>query len=275
MNTRCNICPHHCVLSQGQVGFCHSRIGDKDGTRSKRYAYISALALDPIEKKPLYHYFPHKKILSIGTFGCTMACPFCQNHEIAMQDGAGQGKRMQADALVALALSLRKEGNIGLAFTYNEPFVAWEFVLETCRKAKEAKLHTVLVTNGCVCADIFARLLPYVDAMNIDLKAFRADLYAQLQGDIEQVKQNIQDAVHAGVHVEITSLIVPGFNDSREDFEAEVAWLAEVDKDIPLHITRFFPGYHMQDRLPTPVSTLQEFADIACERLTHVHIGNV
>ena len=181
---------------------------------------------------------------------------------------------MSPEELVGYAVKLVRQGNIGIAFTYNEPLIAYEYIKDTFMKAKEAGLKTVLVTNGTITTKYLDDLLDYTDAFNIDLKGFSQDIYDRLNGNLELVKTNIIHA-HQKAHVEITSLIVPTFNDALEDMEKEASWLADIDNDIPLHITRFFPRYHLQDQAPTSISLLKQMQKIALKHLHHVHLGNV
>ncbi|WP_315437643.1 AmmeMemoRadiSam system radical SAM enzyme [uncultured Selenomonas sp.] len=271
----CRLCPHACRLRAGETGFCraHANIG---GTiRAINYGRLTALALDPIEKKPLYHFHPGGFILSVGSFGCNLACPFCQNAAIAMADDSIETEDVSPAQLAALAEELRHQprGNIGVAFTYNEPLLSYEYILDTAPLLHAAGLQAVLVTNGMICTEPLARLLPHVDAMNIDLKAWHTDTYRRLGGDLEAVKGTIARAVAHGVHVEVTTLVVPTMNDSTEDMEAEARWLAGLSPEIPLHISRYFPRHRMTTP-PTPIATIDRLAVIARRHLRHVHRGN-
>lgn len=194
-------------------------------------------------------------ILSAGSFGCNMRCPFCQNSDISMAGDEAETQAMAPEALVARAVALQPQGNIGVAYTYNEPFVGYEYVADTARLAHEAGLYNVLVTNGLVCEAPLRTLLPYVDAMNIDLKCFTYEGYRRLGGDLPTVLATIRASCVA-CHVEVTTLVVPGLNDSPSEMETEARWLASVDPAIPLHLSRFFPRYRMRDAQPTPVATL-------------------
>jgi pyruvate formate lyase activating enzyme len=232
------------------------------------------MALDPIEKKPLYHFHPGSYILSVGSYGCNLRCPFCQNHEISMADKQRAGvEYISPEQLVEYAVKLKPRGNIGVAFTYNEPLIGYEYVRDCAKIAKEQGLKLVLVSNGYVHEEPLKKLLPLIDAMNIDLKAFTEEFYIKLSGHIEPVKRAIEIALKQ-CHVEVTTLIVPGENDSPEEMRELSVWLAGVDENIPLHISRFFPRYNMADRNATPVGTVYSLADIAREKLKFVHEGN-
>ena len=271
----CPVCPHHCALREGAVGRCRARkcVGGK--ITCINYGKITSLALDPIEKKPLYYFYPGSRIVSVGSFGCNLSCPFCQNHEIAAAGAreAGYARDMTPEEICEIAEETRSRRNIGVAYTYNEALVGYEFVRDTAKLVHEAGMKNVLVTNGTAELPILEELLPYIDAMNIDLKAFRPELYKWLGGDLQTVMNFITRAAQES-HVELTSLIVPGKNDSLEDMEREAAWIAGIDPDIPLHITRYFPRHRMSEP-PTRVSVMRELKSVAERHLSRVLLGNV
>lgn len=271
---RCPVCPHHCTLAEGQYGRCRVRKSEQGRIVSGNYGKITSLMLDPIEKKPLRRFYPGSMILSVGTFGCNLACPFCQNHEISMAGYADvPWREITPTQLSALAEAYRSRGNIGLAFTYNEPLVGYEFVCDAARLVHERGMKNVMVTNGFAELPVLEELLPYIDAMNIDLKGFTDGYYQKLGGNLETVKAFIARAAR-DCHVELTTLLVPGENDGEDEMEAEAKWIASLDTAIPLHITRFFPQYHMTDRNPTKVETVYRLRDIAGIYLAHVYTGN-
>ena len=276
MKTTCQVCMHRCTLSPGQTGLCGARKNENGKIVCANYGRITSLALDPIEKKPLKHFRPGSLILSVGSYGCNLRCPFCQNHEISMAgEGDVHSPYVPPQRLADLALEWKERaGNIGIAYTYNEPLVGWEYVRDTARLVKENGMANVLVTNGTAAPEILEELLPLIDAMNIDLKGFRAEYYRKLGGDLDTVKTFIARAVTA-CHVELTTLIVPGENDSLEEMEAQARWIADLNPEIPLHITRFFPQYHMLDRKPTEIQSLRQLAETAGQYLTNVSPGNV
>ena len=271
----CTLCPHACRLRAGATGFCRARANVGGTIRAINYGRLTALALDPIEKKPLYHFYPNSQILSVGSFGCNLTCAFCQNAGIAAADGHIETENVTPAQLAALADELRHQprGNIGVAFTYNEPLVGYEYIMDTAPLLHAAGLEVVLVTNGMICTEPLTRLLPHVDAMNIDLKAWRTDTYRQLGGDLEAVKGTIARAVAHGVHVEVTTLVVPTMNDSTEDMDEEAQWLAALSPDLPLHISRYFPRHRMSAP-PTPIADIDRLTAIARRHLRHVHRGN-
>ena len=282
----CMVCPHQCIIPEGKTGRCRARGARNGAVVSLNYGIATALALDPIEKKPLARFYPGSRILSFGSFGCNLNCPFCQNWEISMSDGkeyCQAGKEMLSEnyispeALTGIAEQLRDKGNIGLAFTYNEPLIAYEYVLDSAKLLREKGLKVVLVTNGCVKDEIADEVLPYVDALNIDLKCFREDVYKTvLGGDLKTVQRFIEKAADC-CHVELTSLIVPGINDAEEEFEAMVQWIASLShgEEIPLHITRFFPRYRFKEKQPTDRSTILHLVDVARRKLKYVYPGNM
>lgn len=274
MKTTCQICMHHCSLELGQRGFCRARKNEAGKIICENYGRITSLALDPIEKKPLRMFYPGSMILSVGSYGCNLRCPFCQNHEISMADGeASPAVYLSPQELTERALCYHKKGNIGVAFTYNEPLVGWEYVRDTARLVKQAGMKNVLVTNGTASLRVLEELLPFVDAMNIDLKGFREDYYRKLGGDLQTVKEFISRACEE-CHVELTTLIVPGENDEIDGMEQEARWIAGINKKIPLHITRFFPRYHMTDRDATDVERIYLLAQQAKSYLKYVFVGN-
>lgn len=272
---KCDLCFHHCQLNEDQIGFCRARQNSNEIIVPLYYGQVSSIALDPIEKKPLAHFYPGSKILSIGSVGCNLKCPFCQNHEISMAlPNQVAMQSLSPQEAVDLALKLKKQGNIGLAFTYNEPLINYEYVLDTAQCAKKAGLITVLVTNGTIEPLYLESLLPFIDALNIDLKGFTQRFYDLVGGDLDCVKNTIECACQMS-HVEITTLIIPGINDSDSDMEAEAQWLAALNPDLPLHLTRFFPRFQYRNMTPTPLDTLVRLKKIADQYLSHVYLGNV
>ena len=272
----CNVCPHKCRLHEGERGFCRARISAGGAVVAENYGRITSIGLDPIEKKPLSDFCPGSLILSVGSYGCNLSCPFCQNHEISMpESGREPGYGVASPKEIKdFALKYVSEGSVGVAFTYNEPLIGYEFVRDTAKLVHEAGLKNVVVTNGCVELRILEEILPYIDAMNIDLKGFTESYYKMVGGDLETVKGFIEKAV-LGCHVELTTLIVPGENDSEEDMDREARWIASLSGDIPLHITRFFPRYKMKDKMPTEPESIYRLKEIAERHLKYVYTGNI
>lgn len=273
MKTICGLCPRHCALKEGQTGFCGARKNDGGKIICKNYGWLTSIALDPIEKKPLSRFHPGSAILSVGSYGCNLRCPFCQNHAISMAGEEAEKIFISPELLVDKALELASNGTIGIAYTYNEPLVGYEYVRDCAKLIHEKGLRNVIVTNGNICAEPFAGLLPLIDAINIDLKGFSQEYYDFVGGDFETVRESIRLAAQS-CHVEVTVLIVPGENDSDGEMRAMAGWLASVRKDIPLHVTRFFPKFQMQDLPPTPVKTVYRLAEVAREYLSFVYEGN-
>ncbi len=274
MKVPCELCFHRCQLEEGQTGLCRARANRGGAVVPLNYGKITSLALDPIEKKPLRRFRPGSMILSVGSFGCNLRCPFCQNHAISMAGGGEiQTVEVPPERLAEQALELRARGNIGVAYTYNEPLVGYEYVRDCAALVHARGMVNVLVTNGTIEDAPFRALLPLIDAANIDLKGFTPEWYRKLGGDLETVKHSITLAAER-CHVEVTTLLIPGENDGEEEIRALARWLAGIGRDIPLHLSRFFPRYKMQDRPPTPVSSVYALAETAREYLTYVYTGN-
>lgn len=269
----CGICPHHCDIREGQIGFCRARANVDGEIRCINYGRLSSLALDPIEKKPLRMFYPGSRILSVGSFGCNLRCSFCQNYKISMADDRIETAYVSPEQLIEKAVELKEHGNIGIAYTYNEPLVGYEYVRDCAVLAHEEGLKNVLVTNGYICSSPLQELLPYIDAVNIDLKGFTEDFYKKISADLETVKASIEACAKV-CHVEVTTLIIPGENDSPEEMEEEAKWVSSVNKKIPLHISRFYPQYKMTDRDATSVDMIYELRDIASNYLNYVYTGN-
>jgi pyruvate formate lyase activating enzyme len=270
---KCDVCFRHCVLAEGQVGFCRARKCQDGHIVAANYALVTSLALDPIEKKPLREFYPGSVILSLGSYGCNLRCPFCQNAEISQVNLSDSCDTLSPEEAVGFALRYRTRGNIGLAFTYNEPMVGYEYVRDCAKLAHEKALKTVVVTNGCVSLKALMEVLPYIDAMNIDLKGFCRGYFDYVGGDFEMTKAFIAQAVPA-CHVELTTLVVPGHNDEDATMEEEAQWIASLDPKTPLHLTRYFPRYH-EHTPPTPIPTLKRLEAIAKKYLSSVYLGNL
>ena len=241
------------------------------------YGKITSLALDPIEKKPIAFFHSGEKVLSVGSFGCNLRCPFCQNDSISQCGEDGVPCQVATPVELAdLALKVRRErGNLGLAYTYNEPLVGWEFVRDCAREVHARGMLNVLVSNGCAEAAVVDELAPLIDAANIDLKGPSQEYYDWVGGEFAAVCRTIRTLHAAGCHVEVTTLVVPGRNDTEGDIDAIAAFVASVSPDIPLHVTRFFPRFRMSDAQPTPVAVVRHLAEVASGRLKHVLTGNL
>ncbi len=270
--TICPVCPHHCVLAEGQTGRCRAR-GNRDGSVvSLSYGRVTSVALDPVEKKPFNRWQSGKYILSVGTFGCNLSCAYCQNAAISQVGAETEAEDLSPERLAYLAGVFADRGNIGAAFTYNEPLIGWEYVYDAAKLLHEKGLLVALVTNGTAEPEILETLLPYVDAMNIDLKTWSAENYKKLGGDLDTVKHTIARAVES-CHVEVTTLAAPGFGDDVEAMDEEAAWLASISEDLPLHISRYFPRWKM-DEPATPMGTMEKLCETARRHLRYVYAGN-
>lgn len=272
--TVCQVCPHRCQLNPGQTGICRGRQNIGEEIKPINYGRVTSLALDPIEKKPLAKFYPGSSILSYGSFGCNLHCPFCQNFEISMAAADTYELRyLSPEELAAQALNLKSRANIGVAFTYNEPLISYEYIVDTGHLVHQNGQKNVVVTNGCANLAVAQALKGIVDAYNIDLKGFTAAYYQKLHGDLESVKKFIR-AVLPDAHVELTTLIVPRENDSDEEMDALSSWIASLSPEIPLHVSRFFPRFEMVDRDATRVSRVYRLAEIARRHLQYVFTGN-
>lgn len=274
----CDVCPKFCKLREGQIGFCRARSNIGGKIVPINYGQATSLALDPIEKKPLMRFCPGTYILSYGSYGCNLRCPYCQNASISMAGPDNCPHRLiTPEGLTDLAVDLSKQepGNIGVAFTYNEPTVCFEFIRDTSKLLHEAGLKTVVVTNGGLVRKYADELLPHVDALNIDLKGFSNEFYRYVKGEFDTVKEFIKAAVEHKCHVELTTLVIPTKNDDPEEIGREVEWIASISPEIPLHLSRFFPRYKVDDLPPTPAETIYRLKDIAEKKLKYVYTGNL
>ncbi len=278
----CYLCPKDCRIRPGKTGFCGVR-KNLDGTLyTLNYARASALHLDPVEKKPLFHFYPGSTVLSAGAPGCNLACAFCQNWELSQAGREGRlevenlGFHLSPQDFVSLALRYREEGRecIGVAYTYSEPTVWFEYVRDTARLARRKGLKNVMVTNGFISPPPLAELLELIDAFNVDVKGMDPRYYTRIcRGRRDPVLRTVETIHRAGRHVEVTNLLVTGENTSPEEVRELVAWLAGVSPDIPLHFSRYFPAYRMENP-PTPFEVLDRAREIARERIRYVYLGN-
>lgn len=282
----CDVCFRHCNIPEGGRGFCGVRTCRDGRVIPLNYGEITAIMLDPIEKKPLSRFHPGSRILSVGSYGCNLRCPFCQNYDISWGEAVGrreeEAEEITPQELADTALFYKDRGNIGVAFTYNEPLIGYEFVRDTARLVHEEGMLNVLVSNGTAEVLILEELLPYIDAMNIDLKGFTDEYYSEILGGNRKMVMDFIERAVKDCHVELTTLIIPGENDSEDEIRRMAEWIAGLkDKDgnviggdIPLHISRFFPRFHMTDRDATDVKKVYRLAEIARERLKFVYTGN-
>lgn len=268
----CFLCPHNCVIEDGHFGKCKVRTNEQGELFTINYGEITAKALDPIEKKPLYYFKPSTRILSVGSFGCNFTCTFCQNYSISQ--AVVESEFTSKEELVQTSLDIKD--NIGIAFTYNEPSIWYEYVYDSAKLLKQTDKNSsvVLVTNGYISEEPLKELLPYVDAMNIDLKSFDNKYYNEIcGGSIKPVLKNIEMAAKT-CHVEITTLLVSGENDNLENVEEIAKFLSNINKDIPLHLSRYFPRYKLNNP-PTDIKFMYEAEEMARRYLNRVSLGNV
>ena len=271
----CPVCFRHCRLKEGQTGKCSARENSNGKICCTNYGKLTSVALDPIEKKPLAFFYPGSMILSIGSYGCNMDCPFCQNESISCaNENTVKWKYFSPEEVMDLAQTEKKNGNIGVAYTYNEPMISYEYIRDTARLVREVNMKNVVVTNGAFCIDTLEQVLPYTDAFNIDLKGFTNGWYETMGGDLETVKRFISRAVDDS-YVELTTLVIPGKNDSEQEMRNISRWIASLDRNIPLHITRFFPRRDYSDMNPTGISVLEHLKEVASEYLNTVLLGNI
>ena len=272
----CQLCPHHCHIADGKTGVCRSRRNYQGTLVSEVYAKPCALAIDPVEKKPLYHFHPGTTCLSVACTGCNFRCLNCQNHDISqVAPDQVQHYRLSPEQLVDICLEHHCPG---IAYTYTEPLTYIEYVTDTARIAHERGLWNILVTAGYVCKEPLADLLPYIDAANIDLKSFSDEIYQRVSGGhLSTVLDTILAMRDAGVWIELTNLVIPGINDDMEMIHRMCRWMvANGLAEAPLHFSRFFPQYKMTDIPPTPIDTLKQARQIALdEGIKYVYLGNV
>jgi len=269
---RCRLCPQRCLIAEGKRGLCTVRENRGGRLVPLTYGQVTSVHMDPIEKKPLFHFRPGSQILSIGARGCNLSCEFCQNWQISKEEAATQ-PLVPADA-VALAVRERERGgNIGIAFTYNEPLIWYEYLIDTCRLAHDQGLKNVLVTNGEIEEEPLRELLPFIDAMNVDVKSMSSDFYRRLCHGPSEPPRRTVERVFGRCHVEVTNLLIPGENDAPEQIGELVDWLAGVSDRVPVHFSRYHPAYRMS-KPPTPLASLERAWRIASEKLKYVYVGN-
>ncbi len=271
---RCRLCPHDCLLKEGAQGICRVRQNLNGVLYTFNYGQAASYALDPTEKKPLYHYYPGSYLFSLGALGCNLECAYCQNWQIAQRE-APTIDLAPAD-VVSLALRSRRQqpACIGIAYTYSEPSAWFEFGLDTAKLAREAGLRNVMVTNGYLNPDPLRELLGFMDAFNVDVKSMDPRFYRRIcHGKLDPVLRFAEAVYAAGKHLEVTNLVVPSLNDSDDLIGRLVDWLAGVSPTIPLHFSRYFPDYKL-DLPPTPLATLERVREIGLRKLHYVYLGN-
>lgn len=273
---QCNLCPRDCIIEEGKFGNCNARRNRNGILSSEVYGRIAAINLDPIEKKPLYHFYPGRTILSVGTTGCNLHCVFCQNHTLSQCNNRNPViiKNISPAELVEMATN--ETNNIGIAFTYNEPVINYEFMMDTAHLAKIQNQQVVMVSNGYIHRDPLEMLMAYIDAFNIDIKGFNELFYKKMtKASLKPVIESIEQIAEKGKHLELTNLVIPTINDDEDEFELMCKWIAQnLGKEIPLHLSRYFPRYEL-NQYPTPPEVLFNLFDIAKHYLSFVYIGNM
>ncbi len=272
---QCLLCPHRCKLAASEYGLCRTRVNRDGKLYTESYGILSAISSDPIEKKPLYHFFPGHSILSIGSFGCNLSCDFCQNCTITQIDQKILSRHSHRDAEDIVSKAVLHRNNIGLAYTYNEPTVYYEYMIRAAALIKDQNLSNVMVTNGYINPDPLRELIPHIDAFNVDLKSFRNLFYKKRSGaSLAPVLETIRSIARSGQHLELTFLIIPEHNDDDKEWEEMLGWISDhCGKETVLHVSRYFPYYKM-DKPPTPLSTIKRFIEMARERIDYVYPGN-
>ena len=271
---KCGLCPHYCTINEKKTGKCGVRVNHNGTLIAESYGCVTSIALDPIEKKPLYMFHPGKKIVSVGSYGCNFHCQFCQNSGISLEYSKNYIKPefMTPDLILEVSKMAIPDGNIGIAYTYNEPLIGYEFIKDCATLIRNEGQANVLVTNGYINEKPLKELLPLIDALNVDIKAYNKRTYNMVGGTPDVVKATIETAVKE-CHVEVTTLVVPGENENEVEDIAK--WLSSIDSNIPYHLSRFFPRYKYSDKVPTPPETMYKLYDIAGKYLKNVFLGNI
>lgn len=272
---QCFLCPHNCIIAEGRRGVCKVRRNNNGELIAETYQKYSAVGFDPIEKKPLYHFHPGKEILSLGSVGCNMSCKWCQNCEISQVGVDGSRELIELSSEKVIQMAMQRPNNIGLAFTYNEPGISYETVIETASLSKKNNLKNVLVSNGYIGEKALSNYLEIIDAFNIDIKAFENDIYKQYtNAPLQPVLNNLKKINKKGRHLELTYLLVPGVNDNFKKFGELINWIYEnLGPETVLHISRYFPRFKFSVRA-TPTNIIEKFADLAAQKLYFVYAGN-
>ena len=275
---RCFLCSHHCIISAGRYGICGVRENMGGTLYTHAYGELIAQNVDPIEKKPLYHFHPGSNSFSIAAIGCNFQCGFCQNWQISQTKEAGKlGLRPREAAPEDVVRQAKRTDSKSISYTYTEPTIFFEYAYDIAQLAKREGLHNVFVTNGFMTEEMIQTIHPYLDAANIDLKSFSDDYYKKVcKGRLSPVLKSIESMKRSNVWIEITTLLVPGQNDSEEELKKIAGFLAGIDHAIPWHISRFYPEYKMDHLENTPVETLQRAYECGKEAgLDYVYLGNV
>lgn len=273
---KCTLCPHMCIIADGKQGICRVRKNVDGVLVSDVYGKACCLRFDPIEKKPLYHFYPGSVILSVGSVGCNLRCKFCQNWEISQTCAEEYPYLKPVTSEEIIKMAKERHDNAGVAYTYNEPVVWFEFMMDIARKSKEAGMRNVMISNGYINASPLLEILEVMDAFNIDLKGFTEDFYRRVtSARLQPVKDTVKMIRKNGRHLELTHLVVTGLNDDEGTFEEMVKWIGgELGPDTPLHLSRYFPNFEMENKA-TPLPKLLQLYELATHYLHFVYLGNV
>ena len=278
-NVRCFLCPHNCLVEEGGYGVCNVRKNIEGELYTVNYGIASAVNLDPVEKKPMYHFYPGSKILSVGSIGCNLRCKYCQNYTIAQgkfEDFSDYTEGLSPEEIAGEAERLKERGNIGVAYTYNEPVIWYEFMYDISKSIKARGMKNIMVSNGFINPEPLEKLLETIDAFSIDLKGFTDEFYKKITGSrLEPVKRTLEIIAASDRHLEVEYLVIPGHNDDKKEFSQMLEWYEKsLGKDVPLHINRYFPTYKMTEPA-TSMKTLIELYEMAREKLDYVYLGNI
>lgn len=274
-SVQCLLCPHKCKIEPGQYGNCRTRKNEGGLLYAKNYGILSAVSVDPVEKKPLYHFYPGRDIVSIGSYGCNLSCDFCQNFEISQIDERILSRHAIRDPETIVNQAVLQANNMGLAYTYNEPTVYYEYMIRCAALIKQHNLSNVMVTNGYINPSPLEELISCMDAFNVDLKSFRNSFYKYRSGaSLKPVLDTISRVARSGRHLELTFLIIPDHNDDEHEWKEMLKWISDhCGKETILHVSRYYPHYKMHEP-PTPLSIIRRFLDMATDQLDYVYPGN-
>lgn len=273
---KCTLCPHNCIIRPDKTGICGVRRNTRGTLYSLNYGVVTGLGFDPIEKKPLYHFHPGENILSVGSMGCNMKCFFCQNWEISQVSSSKMPDKSTHSVEDIVSLASNRSDNVGVAYTYNEPVIYYEFMRDVAREIQTLGMKNVMVTNGFINPKPLEELIPLMDAFSIDMKGFTDEFYRKhTRSSLEPIQEAIEQIGKSNAFLEITNLVIPSLNDQIGHFEEMVQWISEkLGRNTVLHISRYYPGYKSTIE-PTSVSKLKEFYTLATQHLNYVYLGNV
>ncbi len=273
---QCQLCPHVCIIGENRRGKCNVRINKSGKLYSENYGKATGMHCEPVEKKPLYNFYPGRKIFSLGSYGCNLDCSFCQNYHLSKASYYSVISASNASVNDVVDRVINSPNSCGISYTFNEPFVWYEYMIDIAVKVKEEGYANAIVSNGYINPKPLEKLLDVIDGFNIDLKSFTDDFYKKYTGaSLEPVKKTLKTIAKRNIHLEIANLVIPGLNDDTKTFGDMITWISdELGKDTPLHINRYYPSYKMSIE-PTPLETIVELRETALEKLNFVYCGNV